>query len=208
MQMCMFDMEKRDDYNIDLLDSNLAGKTFEFQVNDAVFEAIDGLIDRGNVKSVVKCTSASQGLFRFCIHSEGVVTTPCNRCLADLELRIDTTNELMAKLGDDDSDDGNIITVNHESGFLNVLQPIYEFIALSMPISLVHEPGMCDKAMMEELSKHQATRSSGEDAKDDEMPNDETADSDVVSDDTDRSERNPVDPRWEVLKKLVDNNKN
>ena len=72
MQMCMFDMEKRDDYNIDLLDSNLAGKTFEFQVNDAVFEAIDGLIDRGNVKSVVKCTSTSQGLFRFCIHSEGV----------------------------------------------------------------------------------------------------------------------------------------
>ena len=202
--MCIFDMEKRDDFNIDLLDSNITGKTFEFHVNDAVFEEIDGLIDRGNIKSIVKCTSASEGSFRFNIHSEGVVTTPCNRCLADLELRIDTTNELMVKLGDDDSDDGSIITVNHENGFLNVLQPIYEFIALSMPISLVHEPGMCDEAMMEELSKHQATRSSGEDAKDDEMPSDETTDFDDVDD----SEQKPVDPRWEVLKKLVDNNKN
>ncbi len=197
-------MEKRDDFNIDLLDTNITGKTFEFHVNDPVFAEIDGLIDRGNIKSIVKCTSTSQGLFRFIIHSEGVVTTQCNRCLADLELRIDTTNELTAKLGDDDSDDGSIITVNHENGFLNVLQPIYEFIALSMPISLVHEPGMCDKAMMEELSKHQATRSSGEDAKDNEMTNDEITD----NDDADDSEQKPVDPRWEALKKLVDNNKN
>ena len=197
-------MEKRDDFNIDLLDSNITGKTFEFHVNDTVFSEIDGLIDRGNIKSIVKCTSTSQGLFRFIIHSEGVVTTQCNRCLADLELRIDTTNELTAKLGDDDSDDGSIITVNHENGFLNVLQPIYEFIALSMPISLVHEPGMCDKAMMEELSKHQATRSSREDAKDNEMTNDEITD----NDDADDSEQKPVDPRWEALKKLVDNNKN
>lgn len=204
----MFDMEKRNDFCIDLLDSSIAGKTFEFQVNDSVFEAIDGLIERGNIKSVVNCVSASQGVFRFSIHSEGTVIVPCDRCLADLELRIDTTDQLDVKLGDEDLDDGDMITVNHEDGFLDVSQPIYEFIVLSMPISLVHEPGMCDPTMMEEFSKHRATRSGGEDAEDDETTSDETTDFAEDSNDSDSSDNEPVDPRWEALKKLVDNNKN
>jgi len=56
-----------------------------------------------------------------------------------------------------------------------------------MPITCTHEPGKCDEAMMQELSKHQAARSSQED--DDDY--DSNADGDVV------------DERWAALKKLI-----
>ena len=162
-------MERK--FEIDLFDSRLAGKRFEFDIDDAVFAEIDGLIQRGHVHSTIECLTAGQ-TFRFRIHSSGTVVVPCDRCLADLDLRVETTDDLQVALGDSYDDDGEVLTVPEKEGLLDVSLPIYEFIVLSMPISHVHEPGMCDEAIMEEISKHQAARSSREDADDDSAPTD------------------------------------
>jgi uncharacterized metal-binding protein YceD (DUF177 family) len=117
-------------------------------------------------------------------------------------LRIETTDILSVKLGDEYVDDGECVIVSEAEGYLDLAQFIYEFIALSMPMTHCHEPGKCDDAMMLELSRRQSTRSGAED---DECSDSENSSAlDLL---TGEDSVEPVDSRWAVLKTLKDNNK-
>ena len=181
-------MSVLDSYKVDLLSSHLQGATWEWLIGDSFFTAIDGVVKRGNIQTKVECVSAGS-IFKFRICSTGMVIVPCDRCLEDLELRIETKDEIAVKLGNEYSDDGDCVVVPETEGYINLAQYIYEFIVLSMPITCTHEPGKCDEAMMRELSKHQAARSSQEG----------DGDYDSKADDA------PVDERWSVLKNLINN---
>ena len=181
---------KQNEFQIDLLDARLEGSQYDFVLDDAAFQQIDGLVTRGNVKAHVACTRVGQSGIQFQIHSEGVVYVPCDRCLADVELRIDTTDELTVRLGDTYEDDGDVVTVPQSEGLLDISLPIYEFVVLSMPLRRIHEPGKCDNAMMEVFDEHQAARSSREDAQDDDSNPDDVA----------------TDSRWDALKNIQFNN--
>ncbi|MBR6035890.1 MAG: DUF177 domain-containing protein [Bacteroidaceae bacterium] len=186
-----------DTYKIDLLSSGLGGKTFEYEIGDAFFAKIGGLIQRGNIHTTVACLSAGS-VFKFQIHSVGTIIVPCDRCLADLELRIETSDVLDVKLGDEYADEGDCVVVPEAEGYLDLAQFIYEFIALSMPMSCCHEPGKCDDAMMHELSRHQPTRSGYEDAEREDSAENGDAQDVSVGEDSDE----PVDSRWAALKQL------
>lgn len=189
-------MEKMDTYKVDLLSSAFKDGQLQYDINDDFFGAIDGLVNRGNIKTTVDC-KCTGSMYKFMIHSVGSVIVPCDRCLADLELRIDTADELVAKLGEEYSDEGDCVIVPESEGILDLAQYIYEFIVLSMPIVCTHEPGKCDDAMMQELSRHQATRSGQEDDENGEF--NEDADTDV---DSSAEEDEEIDPRWAALKAL------
>ena len=190
-------MGMMDTYKIDLLSSGLGGKTFEYEIGDAFFAEIGGLIQRGNIHTTVACLSAGS-VFKFQIHSVGTIIVPCDRCLADLELRIETSDVLDVKLGDEYADEGDCVVVPEAEGYLDLAQFIYEFIALSMPMSCCHEPGKCDDAMMHELSRHQPTRSGYEDAEREDSAENGDAQDVSVGEDSDE----PVDSRWAALKQL------
>lgn len=180
-------MSTMDAYKIDLLKSQLEGQAFKYEIGDDFFAEMDGIIQCGNIHSTMKCLSVGT-IFKFQIHSVGTVVVPCDRCLSDLKLQIDTTNLLNVKLGDEYVDDGDYVVVSEADGCLDLAQFIYEFIVLSMPIVCCHESGECDEAMMQELSKHQSV--SG----------------DVKNGDKEENENNEsvglADSRWEVLKQL------
>ena len=186
-----------DTCKIDLMSSGLGGKTFELEIGDDFFADIDGLIQRGNIHTTVVCLSAG-AVFKFQIHSVGTVIVPCDRCLADLELRIETTDDLSVKMGDEYADEGDCVIVPESEGYIDLAQFIYEFIVLSMPIACCHEPGKCDDAMMQELSKHQSTRSGEEDSEDMDSDSVDSDASDLAGEDS----VEPVDSRWEALKQL------
>lgn len=189
-------MHKMDTYKIDLLSSGLGGKTFEYEIGDDFFADENGLIQRGSIHTTVACISAGS-VFKFQLQSIGTVIVPCDRCLSDLELRIETSDLLSVKFGNEYADDGECVVVPESEGYLDLAHFIYEFIVLSMPIACCHEPGKCDDAMMQELSRHQATRSGDED--------DEQADShhgDVHDMETGEDSDEPVDSRWAALKQF------
>lgn len=180
-------------YKIDLYSHDLKGKTFEWDADDDFFAAIDGLVQRGKIHVTAECVSAG-AIYKFMIHIVGTVIVPCDRCLADLELRIDTADELAVKLGEDYDDDGECVVVPEAEGCIDLAQFIYEFVVLSMPITCQHEPGKCDDAMMQTLSEHQAARSGQEGDEDDD---------DIVGGDGDNENVDrPVDERWAALLKL------
>ena len=90
---------------------------------------------------------------------------------------IDTTNRLVAKFGQEYSEDDDLVTVDENEGILDVSWFIYEFIVLNIPIKHVHAPGKCNRDMMKVLEEHSATRSGVE-------------------------EEQKIDPRWSELLKL------
>ena len=186
-----------DTYKIDLLSSGLGGKTFEYEIGDDFFAEIEGLIQRGSIHTTVVCLSVGS-VYKFRIHSIGTVIVPCDRCLADLELRIETADDLNVKLGSEYADDGDCVIVPESEGYLDLAQFIYEFIALSMPMTCCHEPGKCDDAMMHELSRHQSTRSGYEDAEREDSAEIGDAPDEAMGENSDE----PIDSRWAALKQL------
>ena len=186
-----------DTYKIDLLSSGLGGKTFEFEIGNDFFAEIGGLIQRGNIHTTVVCLSAGS-VYKFRIHSIGTVIVPCDRCLSDLELRIETADDLNVKLGDEYVDNDDCVIIPESEGYIDLAQFIYEFIALSMPMTCCHEPGNCDDAMMHELSRHQSTRSGYEDAEQEDSAESTDAPNEAMGDDSDE----PVDSRWAALKQF------
>lgn len=125
----------------------------------------------------------------------GNVTLICDRCLDNLEQEIDTDYHITVKYGDcynDDSDE--VLEIPESDNYLNVAYIIYDTVELAIPLKHVHAPGKCNRAMSAKLNKHRALIASEEDA--------ESADE--LIDDTEES----IDPRWNELKKLKNNDNN
>ena len=70
-----------------------------------------------------------------------------------MELPIEADNKLVAKFGEEYSEDDDLITVPENEGILDVAWFIYEFIELVIPIKHVHAPGKCNPAMMKMLDE-------------------------------------------------------
>lgn len=128
--------------------------TAQYDIDDDFFKDIDGLIERGQIHTTLKVEGNARTRFNLHIHSVGTVTVPCDRCLAEVEIPVDTTDDLTVKLGAEYSDEGDMVIIPESDGYINIAQFIYEYIVLSLPIQKVHEPGGCDAATIEALQTH------------------------------------------------------
>ena len=151
-------------YRIDLLASTIDGWSTSYDIDDDFFHSIDGLVEHGQIHTTVH-TGGSAHTRRYVIHihSVGTVAVPCDRCLADVTIPIDTDDELAVMLGDEYSDEGDTVIIPETDGYIDISQFIYEFIVLSLPIKRVHEPGQCDEQMLKVLSSHLAADEQEED---------------------------------------------
>lgn len=141
-------------------------------------EAESDEIKGGKVKLSISAHKSVEDLYEIVFTAKGHVVVACDRCLDDMDQPIDTEGKLFARLGDENSEDDDTVTVEREHAFINISWFVYETVALNIPIKHEHAPGKCDPAMIKALKEHSATRS-GEEEK-------ETT----------------TDPRWSELEKL------
>ena len=166
---------------------------YQYRLDDAFFLDLDAPeVQKGQVNVTLKVRKTS-GVYQLDFHTEGEVVVICDRCLDEMEQPIETTDRLKVKLGAEYSEEDDMVIVPEEEGYINVAWFIYEFIALSIPMKHVHAPGKCNKDMVSKLSKH--LRVSG----------DEEDDDDFLEEDS-SNEPQTIDPRWNELKKILDNN--
>ena len=172
-------------------DYDVTSELKEFSFNGNVY-----VVD--NVKDF-HLTARNEGKRKASLKGGCVVTLKmlCDRCLDEMELPILTSDKLKVKLGSSFAEEGDIVVVPEEDGYINIAWFLYEFIALNIPMKHVHAPGKCNKGMVGKLSKH--LRTSGDDDDDDiavELPEEEIG----------NEEPQEIDPRWNELKKILDNN--
>ncbi|MBP6068250.1 MAG: DUF177 domain-containing protein [Bacteroides sp.] len=193
-------MGKFDKYKINLKGMQADLVTYEFALDNLYFSHIDAPeIQKGKVNVVLTVKNTTHA-FEFTFQTDGVVWVPCDRCLDEMELPVTSTDKLMVKFGQTFAEEGdNLVIIPEDEGAINVAWFIYEFIALTIPMKHVHAPGKCNKAMTSKLSKHLRNDSNDEDG-DESAYEPETGV--TVEEDTEEH----IDPRWNELKKILDNN--
>ena len=166
-------------FKIDLTALTAAETPLEYVLDDHFFAALeDSQVKSGSLHASGSIRKAS-GFYELRLHSSGTVQVPCDRCLdmMDLPIEADLTATVKLGTGPEDTDD-DIVWVDERDGLLDVAWPVYESIALAVPIQHVHQPGECNALMSEKLRQLSAARSSDADAQE------------------------AIDPRWQALRGL------
>ena len=165
---------------------------YQYQLDNEFFLDLDAPeVQKGQVNVTLKVRKTS-GVYQLDFQTEGKVVVICDRCLDEMEQPIETEDRLKVKLGSEYSEVDDMVIVPEEEGYINVAWFIYEFIALSIPMKHVHAPGKCNKDMESKLSKHLRVSADEEDEFENSDESEETS--------------HPIDPRWNELKKILDNN--
>ncbi len=172
-------MNSLDSLKIDLKSLDQGEMKMECSLDDEFFHiAESGEVKGGNVQLFVSAHKSVSGLYEIDFHAEGMVKVACDLCLDDMDQPICTDNRLLAKLGEEYSEDEDIVTVDKDEAILDTAWFVYESIVLDIPIKHVHAPGKCNPAMIKALEEHSPARSGEEE------------------------NQQITDPRWSELKKL------
>lgn len=175
---------------------------YEYLLDNEFFRNIDGPeVQKGKV-SVTLSVKRTADVFELDFVINEVIQVPCDRCLDDLDLEVDTKEKLYVKFGAEYSDENdNVVIVPEAEGEINIAWFLYEFIALTIPLKHVHPAGKCNKSMSAKLRKHTA-HSTDDGGENEETSEEFDVEDDIVSEPDDET----TDPRWDELKKLIDNN--
>jgi uncharacterized metal-binding protein YceD (DUF177 family) len=172
--------------------------TYEYHLDKDFFKNMESADVRdADVKVDLKVTY-NNDIYSLAFSLKGVLTVPCDRCLDDMQLDIDTTYSIKVKYGDDYRDSDDMMEIPESDDTLNVAYMIFDTASLAIPIKHVHPAGKCNRAMSSLLKKHKAHVPGDEDA---ELEDELIDEIDDLSDSTDSADNN-TDPRWDKLKEL------
>jgi uncharacterized metal-binding protein YceD (DUF177 family) len=181
---------KFDTYKVDLKNLSPGVHTFEYSLGNKFFVDIDGdEVQKGKVNVLLE-VKRSQAMFEMNFQIEGIVLVPCDRCLDEMELPVESKNRLVVKFGKEYAEESDeIVVIPEDEGAINLAWFLYEFIALTIPMKHVHPPEKCNKTMSSKLKKHSV----------------KNADEEGEADDMEDDSADTADPRWDALKGLMDN---
>ena len=166
-------------FKIDLTALKAEETPLEYTIDDHFFAAIDNALVKGGSLHVSGSIRKATGFYELTLHTTGTVKVHCDRCLDMMDQPIEANVMATAKIGKrNEADDDDTIWLDERNPLLDTAWPIYESIALAVPIQHVHQPGDCNVLMSEKLKQLSAARSSDADAK------------------------QAIDPRWEALARL------
>ena len=170
-------MDKMEIFKVNLKGMKEQTAAWDFVLDTEYFQHIGSEnVKKGCLSAHLDVVKAAAS-FELKFHIKGVAVVPCDVCLEDMDLPIDTVNNVVVRMGEEYEDDGELITIPQDEGYVDVAGLIYEFITLAIPIRHVHEPENCNQEMLKRL-KHLSPDKS-------QTHNDSTA-----------------DPRWSELEKL------
>lgn len=182
-------MKKITEYNINLV--NLADKRheYDFDLDNSFFELFDQtLVNGGHLKAHVVLDKSAL-LLNFEIHIQGAVNLTCDRSLETFDYPLDITETLLVKYGAQEMElDDNVLQIPHDTQALNLAQHLFDYIGLAIPMKKLHPRFVVDENSDEDILIY-STAQSEEPGSEPEAGEDE----------------GPVDPRWDILKRLNNN---
>ena len=156
--------------------------TFDFEIDNKFFESFEeSEIKEGSLSAIIEIEKRSSHIDLF-IRISGKVKVCCDRCLGMFFYPVESENRLLVKFGKKiEESDPDIVSLTADDHEIDLEQHLYEFIHLALPIRRVHPDdrkgnSTCDPVMLKKLNEL------------------------IVE------EENKNDPRWEELKKLMNDN--
>jgi uncharacterized metal-binding protein YceD (DUF177 family) len=192
-------MSKFSEYNVILKDLTSESRILEFNLDDAFFKKIDSPeqeVQKGKIKAIVTVQKKLK-TFELQFVLDGIIMILCDRCLDEMEQQIHYKEKLQVKFGDKFSEENEIVIIPESEGSINIAWFLYEFIVLNIPLKHVHAPGECNKTMVIKMKRHVSHQ---KDDTDDGLAIDLDDDGDFTTDES------SIDPRWDSLQNIIDNN--
>jgi uncharacterized metal-binding protein YceD (DUF177 family) len=169
-------------YTIGLSGLKEGRHTIDFEIDKKFFESFEeSEIKEGSLFANIELEKRSSHIDLF-IRISGKVKVCCDRCLEMFFYPVESESRLLVKLGKKIEDsDPDIISLTTDEHDLDLQQYLYEYIHLALPIKRVHPDDQygnstCDPEMLKKLREL------------------------IVE------EENENDPRWDELKKLMNDN--
>mgnify|MGYP001184922148 FL=1 len=188
-------MEKFNNYDVSFAGLSLGTHEFEFHVTQEFFDLFDFEQEFRKPEIDLKLTLDKKNNFLDLIFQlSGKVELDCDLTNESFLNDLNSYAEIVVKFGDDYdfSDDESWIIPSAEHT-INIAQMFYEMSLLAIPRKKIHPDvlsGESHSEMLDLLDQYSLTEDEGE-----EFFSDETSESNEY-----------IDPRWEVLKKLKNNN--
>ena len=179
------EMKKMNDFLIPFVGLKLGKHQFEYQVDNAFFDAFEYEdFNNSDIKVKVSLDKKSTMLEMQFEHS-GTVNVPCDVTGEDFDMPVEGTLKLVVKFGDEfNNDNEELLILPHGEHQIDVSQYIYEMIVLSLPLRRVHHgviDGSLKNAALDKLNEISVT--------------------DINTDSEQETEE--IDPRWDKLKQLL-----
>jgi uncharacterized metal-binding protein YceD (DUF177 family) len=169
------------EYILSFVDLKVGEHSFDFHVDSAFFENFpESEIIQADVK-VALVLDKQESMLALHFDIEGRVEVRCDRCLDEFWFPIKSQEKLLVKFGKDFEEiSDDMIVVPSKSHSIDLQQHIYEYIMLTLPMQHIH-PDMPDgtSGCNHEMVERLTTVKTNDKA----------------------------DPRWDVLRKLINNEK-
>jgi uncharacterized metal-binding protein YceD (DUF177 family) len=159
-------------YDIPFVGLTEGEHSFDYTLNGEFFEIFgnEELIDSSFQVDVILHKKSS--FMELSIMFKGSSTVPCDRCSNPLEIPMEGDYFAVVRYSDTPSDEEDVINILPNEDILNVSQPIFETIALTLPSKRKHKRKDCDPKVLKTL------------------------------DELSRISNTESDPRWDALKEL------
>ncbi len=168
-------------FGVNIVGLSFAKHEFDFDLGASFFKQYGtDVVSEGSLKAQVeldKHETFVEATFKI----KGALRLTCDRSLEDFDFPLNINKKLMYKYGEEDREiSEDVMMIHRDTATLDLGQPMYEFIALAVPMKKLHP-------------RFQDEEESGDDAEGKLVY---SSSSETTEDDS------PVDPRWEALKKL------
>lgn len=159
---------------------------FDYELDGKFFDKFENSeVKKGSIKADIVLTKQST-LMILEFSAKGTVELVCDRCLDIYNQKVSNKSKLFVKFGAEEEElSEDVIVVSHDEFQINVAQYLYELVILGLPIKRIHPVDKngksgCDPEMISKLSEYLVEEKEPED-------------------------QEPVDERWNELKKLINN---
>lgn len=195
-------MVSEKDFLIQFTGLKLGEHQFEYQIENDFFDLFNySEFNSANIQVNIAMLKKTNMLELQFTH-KGTVNVPCDITNEDFDLPIEGSLNLLVKFGEEfNNENDDFLILPHGEFQFNVMQYIYEMIALSVPYKRIHPDIAADYE--EEESDDDLDFLDSDDL---EMINEDDADDDDLNDnETDENSDNnkDTDPRWDKLKQLL-----
>ena len=164
------------DFTINIVALQNATHDFDFKITQEFFQSFqNSLVEKGEGEAFLKLDN-SETMLHLHFNIQCQLELTCDVTLEKFFHPISVRKDIIVKFGEEDMElSEDVVVIHRDSAALNVSKFIYEFICLEIPMKKVH-PRLKD------------------------VERDEIVYSDKQE--TEDSQEEVIDPRWEALKKL------
>lgn len=153
-------------YQIPIIGLADGSHTFAYNVTADFFQHFDNQELQQSRFEVRVDMDKQQQMFVLRFEINGSLDTECDRCMADISLPISGTHDLIIKLSDEEATDPDVEHISPDVMHLDMDQPIYEFIMMSIPMVSVYDcdeddPRPCDDDALDALDESAKKGDSG-----------------------------------------------